>query len=574
MFMHCQNLKQFNNSYPNRHTIIGIILFITFTISFNISYAQNTIEIDSIFEEYTNTQPGIAVSVIKDGSIVYEKGFGMANIEYGVTIQETTKFHVASLSKQFTAFMILKLQDDGLLSIQDDIRTYIPEIPDYGKTITINHLLTHSSGLRDQWRLLEMAGWRLDDVIKTEQIFNLIKNQQALSFSPGEKFSYSNSGYTLLAIIIENITEMSFADYAKQTIFDPLNMNESFFYDDYEELVINRAYSYKKQHGELKKSHLNFATVGPTSLFTTINDMSKWAINFQEMTIGNEDIFESMNQRELKENGTISNYAKGQFVRDYKGLTMIYHSGSDAGYRCYFARIPDLGYQFILFANASYINASKETFKVIDYFLQNEFQESETIDSQDEIYTIDEEILVNLSNAEMKRFEGKYFDYETNGYVEIKIKNDSLYFSGGVLSGETKLLPVGKSNFKITGTVYDISVNFKENSYQEPILEFRIPDVMWIYYNKVKKVDISEYLGTYYSEELNTKYDLVQKDNELYLTHTRLDDIKVTQVNETYFSSNNRNFSEIRFKKNTLEEVIQFSVSNESVENMIFLKEH
>ena len=117
-----------------------------------------------------------------------------------------------------------------------------------------------------------MAGWRLDDVIKTEQIFNLIKNQKALNFSPGEKFSYSNSGFTLLAIIIENITKMSFVEYAKQTIFDPLKMDDSFFYDDYEELVSNRAYSYKKQNGQLKKSNLNFATVGPTSLFTTIND--------------------------------------------------------------------------------------------------------------------------------------------------------------------------------------------------------------------------------------------------------------------------------------------------------------
>ncbi|MEO1654485.1 MAG: serine hydrolase domain-containing protein, partial [Bacteroidota bacterium] len=227
-------------------------------VGLKITYAQKNNEVDALFEKYNNADtPGMAVSVIKDGQVIYQKGFGMANLEYGIPITEKTKFHVASLSKQFTAFMILKLEDEGLLSIQDDVRKYIPELPDYGETITINHLLTHSSGLREQWRLLEMAGWRLDDVIKTKQIFRLIKNQKELNFPPGDRFMYCNSGFTLLAIIIERLTKTSFAHYAKQTIFEPLQMNDSFFYDDYEELLSNRAYSYKKVNEKLKKSRLN-----------------------------------------------------------------------------------------------------------------------------------------------------------------------------------------------------------------------------------------------------------------------------------------------------------------------------
>ena len=169
----------------------------------------------------------------------------MANLEYGIPITTQTKFHVASLSKQFTAFLILKLEDEGLLSLQVDVRKYIPELPDYGHKLTINHLLTHTSGLRDQWRLLEMAGWRLDDVIKTEQVFKLIVNQKELNFEPGKKTKYSNSGYTLSAIIVERLTNKTFAEYAKEVIFDPLHMNDSFFYDDHEVMIPNRAYSYK-----------------------------------------------------------------------------------------------------------------------------------------------------------------------------------------------------------------------------------------------------------------------------------------------------------------------------------------
>ena len=369
-----QFLKRSKNFFAKKFAILTAKVLFLFIASFQLTYAQNHNEVDAIYKKYnTSDLPGIAVSVVKDGKVVYQKGFGLANLEYETPITEKTKFHVASLSKQFTAFMILKLETEGLLSITDDVRNYIPELPNYDKVITINHLLTHSSGIRDQWRLLEMAGWRLDDVIKTEQVFKLITNQNKLNFAPGDKFRYSNSGYTLLAIIIERLTKMPFEEYAKQSIFDPLQMGDSFFYNDHEELVNNRAYSYKRVNGKLKKSNLNFATVGPTSLFTTVADMNKWAMNFHKIDIGSKEIFKSMNEKAKKNDGTISSYAKGQFVKEYKGLKMIYHSGSDAGYRCYFARFPDLNYQFMLFANAAYINAYDEIYKLIDYFLQDKY---------------------------------------------------------------------------------------------------------------------------------------------------------------------------------------------------------
>lgn len=544
-----------------------------FILSFNFTYAQHDREIDALFTSYnTSESPGLAVSVVKDGNVIYQKGFGMANLEYGVPITEKTKFHVASLSKQFTAFLILKLEDDGLLSIEDDVRKYIPELPDYGKTITLNHLLTHSSGIREQWRLLEMAGWRLDDVIKTEQIFKLLIKQKELNFSPGDRFMYSNSGYTLLAIIIERLTKKSFADYARQIIFDPLQMNNSFFYDDHEELVTNRAYSYQKVDEQLKKSNLNFATVGPTSLFTTVEDMNKWALNFRNITIGNKDIFKSLKQKARKNDGSISSYAKGQFVRKYRGFNMIYHSGSDAGYRCYYARFPKLGYQFILLANASYISAYKEIFKLIDFYLKDQYPKKKSTASEAKIFQYKKDIFVNLSGAEMKKFEGTYYNRETQDYIKVKLENDTLYGKGDVLSEAQKLHPVGDSSFKIVGTSYDISVNFKENDFQEPILEFRIPNEMWLWLVKVEQGDPSIYKGSYYSDELHTEYEVVEKDKELYLTHHQLDDIKITQIKASYFGSTNRNFSTIRFSQSESGEIMGFSVSNGGIKNLIFSK--
>lgn len=548
-------------------TTILILIFISISIQW--TNAQNN-QVDALFEKYNRTDiPGIAVSVNKDGNNIYRNGFGMANLEYGIPITTQTKFHVASLSKQFTAFMMLKLEDEGLLSIKDDVRKYIPELPDYGNTITINHLLTHTSGLRDQWRLLEMAGWRLDDVIKTEQVFKLIINQKELNFEPSKKTKYSNSGYTLMAIIIERLTNMTFAEYAKQTIFDPLQMNDSFFYDDHEVMIPNRAYSYKKDNEQLKKSNLNFATVGPTSLFTTIEDFNKWARNFQTMTIGKKSIFKSMEKEE--KNG----FAKGQFVRNYKGDKMIYHSGSDAGYRLYFARIPKLGYDFTIFANASYISAYEEIYKLIDHYLGNKDAKLKNTEEESEkLFKYKDDIFITLSNEELKKFEGRYYNGdEDKGFWTVELKNDTLRCYGEFIGKTVNLLPVGENNFKIKGTPYDVSVNFKENDYKEPILEFRIPDLVWLWLEKELSVDTSNYLGTYYNSELNSEYELIEKRNELYFIHQKLGSIKIIPVNDAYFVSENRNFAYIRFKRNDAGEIVSFYIKNDGVQKITFSKE-
>ena len=536
-----------------------------FIISFYFINGQNA-EADILFEKYDNNDsPGIAISVNKDGENIYQKGYGMANLEYGIPITTQTKFHVASLSKQFTAFLILQLEDEGVLSLKDDVRKYIPELPDYGHTITIDHLLTHSSGLRDQWRLLELAGWRLDDVIKTEQIFKLIIQQEELNFEPGKKHRYSNSGYTLLAIIVERLTETSFADYAKKTIFDPLDMDDSFFYDDHEGIIENRAYSYKKVNGNLKKSNLNFGTVGPTSLFSTIEDMNKWAYNFTEMTIGNKRIFKSMDQH------IGSEYARGQFVTNYKGFKMICHSGSDAGYRLYFARFPKLGYEFSLFANASYISAYDEILRLIDFYLQDEFPKEEDEIDWEEPFKYKEDF-ITLSNDELKAFEGSYYDKERKDFWKVFLVNDTLRCYGKLLEDTVKLNPVGPKNFKVPGSPFDVSINFKENDYDEPILEFRIPDYAWLWNEKKISVNKADYVGSYYNKELDVQYDLIERENELYLTHQKLDDIKIAPINDSYFMSQNRNFSDIRFERNDAGKIQTFSVKNGGVENMTFTR--
>lgn len=294
--------------------------------------ADQQARIDSLFLHFTDDgSPGASIGVVQHGELIYAKGFGLANVEYQIPNTPQTIFHMASVSKQFTAFAMVLLQDEGKLTLDDEVRTHIPELPDFGEKITIRHLIHHTSGLRDQWNLLAMAGWRLDDVITVDHIMKLVTRQQALNFSPGEQYLYCNTGYTLMAEIVRRVTGQSYGEWMQETVFGPLGMDNTLFYEDHEQIVPDRAYSYYQSPDGLKKSVLSYANAGATSLFTTVEDMAKWAANFRDPVVGSRAIMDTMAQKGMLTNGDTIDYAFGQMVMDYRGVQRIGHGGADAG---------------------------------------------------------------------------------------------------------------------------------------------------------------------------------------------------------------------------------------------------
>ena len=206
--------------------------------------------VDEVFSRFDKADsPGCALAVIKDGQIVHKRGYGMSNFEYGIPVSPTSIFHVASISKEFTAMAIVLLARQGKLSLDDEVRKYVPEVPDFGERITIRHLIHHTSGLRDQWALLEMAGWREDDVITEGDILDLISRQKALNFKPGDEHLYSNTGYTLLAVIVQRVSGQSLRDFADANIFKPLGMTRTHFHDDHSMIVKDRTSAYQPRTG-------------------------------------------------------------------------------------------------------------------------------------------------------------------------------------------------------------------------------------------------------------------------------------------------------------------------------------
>ncbi len=372
--------------------------------------------------------PGAAVAIVRDGKVLFSKGYGYANLEYDIKNTPTTIFHVASVSKQFTGFAIALLADQGKVSMEDDIRRYIPEIHDFGEVITLNQLVHHTSGLRDQWSLLALAGWRLDDVITKEQVLRLVSKQTDLNFKPGEEMLYCNTGFTLLAEVVSRVTGQSFAEWTKSNIFEPLGMKHTLFYDDHEKIVEGRAYSYYlNADGKIKKSVLSYANAGATSLFTTVEDLSLWAMNFEEVKVGNDHVMAMMDQRYILNNGDTTGYGFGQNVGKYKGLVNKRHGGADAGYRTFINRFPDQKFSVIVFSNLASFNPGNIAYQIADIYLADQLvEEPASSPSAPNAESSDGEQPLSSNSFDLAQYEGSYYSPELETVYTLAVENDTL----------------------------------------------------------------------------------------------------------------------------------------------------
>jgi CubicO group peptidase (beta-lactamase class C family) len=333
-------------------------------------------KVDALFQKVDTTlSPGCALSVIRDHTIIYERGYGMADLDHDIPITPTTVFHVASMSKQFTAASILLLAQEHKLSLDDPVRKYIPELPDFGTPITIRELMHHTSGLRDQWDLLDLSGWRYShDLITDADVLYVVSRQRELNFPPNTQFLYSNTGYTLLAQIVARVGAQSFRSFTKERIFAPLGMKNTQFRDDFDEIIKNMAYGYEPSGDTYRLSVTNFDTVGATSLLTTVEDLALWDENFYTPRVGGPALIEQLQQRDTLNDGTQLHYAAGLVITKYRGLNVVDHAGSDAGYRADMIRFPDQHFTVACLCNLASINPSDLAQKVAEVYLGSSMQ--------------------------------------------------------------------------------------------------------------------------------------------------------------------------------------------------------
>ena len=415
-------------------------------------------KIDSLFSSYSSQTPGAAVAVVKDGKIIFKKGYGMADLDHDIPITPATVFNIASVSKQFTAFSIYLLENEGKLSFEDDVRKYIPEIPKYSTTIKIRHLLAHTSGLRDQIAMLTLAGWRLDDVITTEQILKILARQKNTNFTPGTAFSYSNTGYTLLAEIVHRITGKTFAEYTSEKIFQPLGMTSTQFYDNHEIVVKNGARSYERVNNVYHYKPINISSPGPSNLLTTVEDLSKWVMNFENRIVGNSQLIKAFNEPSYLDNGkkavlrvidgdTIF-HAKGQNVSDYNGVTMISHGGHTAAFRTYMGRFPDQHFAIIALSNDEHNERLRARWDIADFYIKDQFREKKkpaATTPQNTSIKAEASYTSNLND-----FEGEYYNDELRTSYIIQVRENKLIMTH-IRLADLALNRTGETRFSGSG---------------------------------------------------------------------------------------------------------------------------
>jgi CubicO group peptidase (beta-lactamase class C family) len=310
--------------------------------------------VDSIFAPYSSTSsPGCAVGVVRDGQLAFAKGYGMADLEHDTPITPSTRFYIASLSKQFTAMSIVLLAQEGRLSLDDWVRRWVPQVPSFGAPITLRQLLHHTSGLRDYFTLLALSGWPSDGLLTEPQFIDLVSRQKNLNFTPGDEFLYSNTGYALLAMVVERASGQSLRDYAADHIFKPLGMTHTEFRDDHTQLIPHRAVGYQPTAAGFRLSQPELDVVGDGGVFSTIEDLAKWDANFDSGRVGGKEGVAELEEPGRLNNGQTIPYALALTLGDMAGMGTFSHRGAYGGYRSAMLMIPSRHLGVITLCNTS-----------------------------------------------------------------------------------------------------------------------------------------------------------------------------------------------------------------------------
>ena len=390
--------------------------------------------------------PGVSVAVMRRG--IFSKGYGSAQLEYEIPITPATVFHAASVSKQFTAMAVALLGADGKLSLDDEIQTHLAYVPRFAQPVTVRQLIHHTSGIRDQWELLAMAGWRLDDVITMDHIRSMIRHQRELNFEPNSEHLYSNMGYTLLAEVVATVSGQSFAEFTQARIFEPLGMSRTHFHDDHQMIVRQRAYSYApSDDGGYRNAVLSFANAGATSLFTTAEDLVRWLDNFRHARVGGPAIIEQMQQRAVLNNGEQISYAHGVMIDTYRGLKTVFHGGGDAGFRSYVTWFEEPEVGIAVLTNLGSIQPRRLALEVADVVMADAFPDAKAADAPRDEGRGTRLPFSAFSDREFTDYTGVYYSDELGTFYTVETDGDALV-ARHRRHGDIPLTYIGEDEFR------------------------------------------------------------------------------------------------------------------------------
>jgi CubicO group peptidase (beta-lactamase class C family) len=522
--------------------------------------------------------PGVAIGVIQDGEIVYQKAFGMADLERRVALTPRSVFEIGSVSKQFTAMCVLLLENDGKLKLDDDVRTYIPEMPVYERPITIRNLLHHTSGIRDIETLYPLVGWPYANYYSEVQQLDLITRQRALNFPPGDQYLYSNSGYLLLATIVHRVSGKTLREFAEERIFRPLGMTHTVFYDTPTQVIPERAIPYSQaEDGSYKMELWYLPFAGPSGLYTSIDDLARWDANFYDNQLGGgAELIETMVSPGILSNGESIDYAAGLGIGDHREHPIVTHGGAWMGFRAGLTRFPEDRLTVILLGNGSTTGVS--AFSIADLYLGGapEPDASES-DSSRARETID------VSANTLADFEGIYWNESDMLLRTLEIRDGTLYYVRSEQSA-TELGAVADGRFVMIGPESLVQVVFNPASdATSRSMTVTVDNDDPLYFRLLEPLpgeSLDEYAGAYWSDELERELQIQHEGSDVSLSwadenrnepafQLAPDDLLVKQfVQVPWYPQDVR----LRFERDEKQQVIGLVLSCDMVRGLAFEK--
>jgi CubicO group peptidase (beta-lactamase class C family) len=530
-----------------------------------------TRKVDELYAAFNKADsPGCALAIIKDGEVIYKQGYGMADLERNVQISPASIFDIASTGKQFTAMVIAILANQGVLSLDESISTYITEMPTYNQPITIRHLIYHTSGLRDLCTLMELSDRHFENYYSEDELLDLVCRQKELNNKPGDEFLYSNTGYFLLGVIAKRITGKSISELIRDIILEPLGMHATYCNDDAKRIIKNRAIGYAPKEGGGYCTEMSFFVgSGDGVILTSVEDLFIWDQNFYNNKLGGggDELIQQILSPGVLNSGENLDYAFGLFVNDYRGLRKVSHSGWWVGYTAELMRFPEQKFSVICLTNLNSIHPTKLSLKVADLFLRDQYTEL------DQPVRSNANDIIELKSSQIDNLVGYYRNQQIGNIMKLSTQDGKII--GEIFGINFQLIATRSTPLKVINTPYKIQIDVDDPYFEcTETLRVSFEGRKFDLYQKIvvesiTPAHINAYVGEYYSNELNVLYKVLLDEGQLFIKRGYAPKVALQPITREIFLSYDLDF---QFEYNEQNQVCTFRLGSGRVRNIRFIK--
>lgn len=524
-------------------------------------------KVDQMMAMFGGDTPGALVAVIRDGELAFARGYGMANLGHDVPFTAETRTNIGSTSKQFTAFALALLADRGQLSLDDDVRKHIPELPDFGETVTLRNLLTHTSGYREFVNTLVLAGRQVleADHISPDEILEVVQRQPRLQNRPGEEFNYNNTGYALAAMTVERVSGLSFPEWMDREVFTPLGMENTFVREHPGQIIANRSVGYLPAADGFRETPDLGASMGAGGIYTTAGDLARWMRNLHTAELGGAGVMHELTTRSVLIDGDTTDYGLGLFIDNDRGLSRIHHGGADIAHRSTFVYYPELQAGYLVQSNYSAIPGSIGRGVAEAFFGDHMVREDEPEQTAEEFAPemLDRELL----DAYAGRYE---LEAAPGTILTVSREGDQLRLETPGQS-PAELDATSDSTFTIPGMDIGVTFHRDEGGAVDRLTLHQNGNHLARRLDDAPAVALDEYPGRYFSEELETFYHLALDDGELNLRHRRFGPVPLAHTQDDDFSASFP-LGTLSFERDSDGRVTGFRVGNGRARDIWFEK--